>query len=210
MRYIMRTTMLDQEGLGRLYSTSLKARHAPTDTYGYIRKLGESVEAIDPLDAIDYAAIRGPLSEGMLVKVDRMSSAASLEVRSPLLDHVLFEFVETIPSHLKLNGRTTKHIFKKMAVAKDLVPSRIANREKQGFGSPISQWFGGSWKEIAHQLLENSTSVREFFDAQQIAKFLSDPFSNAQILFSLIVFVIWHRTYMEQSQSVPKIVPIKI
>jgi asparagine synthase (glutamine-hydrolysing) len=209
-RYTMRTTMLDQEGLGRLYSKALKAKHPPTETYGYIRRIGAPMEGKDPLDAIDYVAIKGALSEGMLVKVDRMSSAASLEVRSPLLDHALFEFVETIPSHLKMNGRTTKYLFKKMAVSKGLVSSRIANREKQGFGSPISSWFGGSWKEIAGSLLGDSETTREFFDGQHIARMLSDPYTNAQMIFSLIVFVIWHRTYMEQGDGVPRVVPTKI
>ncbi len=209
-RYAMRTTQLDQQGLRRLYSRELVARHPPTDAYGYIRRIGKPMEGKDPLDAIDYVAIKGPLSEGMLVKVDRMSSAASLEVRSPLLDHLLFEIVETIPSRLKMNGRTTKYIFKKMAVSKGLVSSRIANREKQGFGSPISDWFGGTWKEISENILGDSETTRSFFDGQQMAKLLSDPYTNAQLIFSLIVFIIWHRTYIEQGDSVPRIVPIKI
>jgi asparagine synthase (glutamine-hydrolysing) len=210
MRYAMRTTVLDQEGLRRLYSGEMKAAHTPTDTYEFIRRIGEQTKSEDALDAIDYVAIKGPLSEGMLVKVDRMSSAASLEVRSPLMDHVLFEFVETIPSHLKINGRTTKYIFKKMAVAKGLVPSGIAHREKQGFGSPISDWFGGSWKETAEHLLDSSDATRRFFDGRQVSKLLSDPYTNAQALFSLIVFIIWHMTYMEENSGPPRIVPIKI
>ena len=208
-RYAMRTTVLDQEGVKKLYSEGLKSRHRVGDTYRYLRDIGGQMEGTDPVDLIDYVAIRGPLSEGMLVKVDRMSSAASLEVRSPLLDHVLFEFVETIPSRMKLNGRITKYLFKKMAVAKGLVSPRIANREKQGFGSPISKWFGDDWKDLTDQTLDNSRAAREFLDPVYLERLKSDPYSNAQLLFSIMVFVLWHRTYIESPLSVAAKGPVR-
>jgi asparagine synthase (glutamine-hydrolysing) len=82
----------------------------------------------------------------MLVKVDRMSMAASLEVRCPLLDHELAEMVAHWPHEWKLHEGKGKHILLE-AIGGRLPPS-LLNREKMGFGVPLADWFRGTLREF--------------------------------------------------------------
>ena len=89
------------------------------------------------------------LSNDILVKVDRMSMANSLEVRSPLLDHHVLEFVAGIDSSLKLRNGTSKYIFKRMA--EEFVPREIVHRRKHGFGVPVAEWFRTDLRDMPHE-----------------------------------------------------------
>jgi asparagine synthase (glutamine-hydrolysing) len=203
-RYAMRVSLYDSNGLNSLYSKEDVAGHLVSDTYGYMRGLIKEKLGSDPLAAVDYATIKSYLQDDILVKVDRMSMAVSLEVRCPLLDQELANLVGRIPSRLKLRGTTTKYIMKKMVVEKGLLPSSIANRRKQGFGAPIEGWMQKEWREVVAQGLDPLLTGRiRTFDVAEVKKLASDPYVNSNKLFALIVFVIWHRIYMEQ--ATPKI-----
>ena len=77
--------------------------------------------------------------------------AVSLEVRAPLLDHHLMERVASIPSSLKLRGRTGKYIFKK--ALEPVLPADIIYRRKQGFAVPLDRWFRQELRELAHEAI---------------------------------------------------------
>ena len=79
--------------------------------------LAGNVKTNDPLDRLLYTDSKTYLPGDILTKVDRMSMAASLETRAPLLDHKLIEFVTTVPASLKLAGSETKHLLKKIGRA---------------------------------------------------------------------------------------------
>ena len=161
----------------------------------------------DPLDVVDYATVRGYLEEDILVKVDRMSMAVSLEVRCPLLDQELASLVERIPSHMKMRNRETKHIFKKMAVKKGLIPKEIALRSKQGFGAPIESWMKAEWKEMVAQTLDSviTKNYTGLFDAQHVKSLVSKPYVNSNKIFALMTFVMWYRMYVEEERvSAPR------
>ena len=85
----------------------------------------------DLLSRIQYVDIKTYLPDDILAKVDRASMAVSLEVRAPLLDHVLMELAAKIPSSLKLRGRDGKYIFKK--AVESVLPKGVTTRKKQGF-----------------------------------------------------------------------------
>jgi asparagine synthase (glutamine-hydrolysing) len=202
-RYAMRMSMYDREGLSKLYSREALAEHSPVDTYSHIRNLASSSGSADEVSALDYATIHSYLEDDILVKVDRMSMAVSLEVRCPLLDQELATLVGRIPSNLKMRGKTTKYIMKKMVVRKGLLPASIANRRKQGFGAPVESWMQKEWREVVAQGLDPLLSGRiRTIDASEIRKLMSDPYLNSNKLFALIVFVIWHGIYMEQSTPI--------
>jgi asparagine synthase (glutamine-hydrolysing) len=198
-RYTMRVSLHDPVGLRSLYSQSHLKVHEPANTYSYLQNLVKGCPGGDDLDAIDYATIKSYLEEDILVKVDRMSMAVSLEVRCPLLDQELASLVERIPSHLKMNGRDTKYIFKKMVVRKGLIPREIAMRKKQGFGAPIEAWMKGEWKEMVSQVLDPlvTKNYTGLFDADHVRSLAAEPYLNSNKLFSLITFVLWHRMYVD-------------
>src|SRR5258706_16388229 len=91
------------------------------------------------LDKTLYTDLHTYLPGDLLVKADRMTMAASLEGRSPFLDHELVEWAAQVPDHLKIRGRSGKYLLKKV-FAKEL-PEAIKSRRKQGFGTPLSAWF---------------------------------------------------------------------
>jgi len=207
-RFVFRVTLYDKDGIGELYSRDRLATHPPVDASQYLLNLVESAGVgANPLDSVDYATIRSYLEEDILVKVDRMSMANSLEVRCPLLDQEVAMFAGTVPSSMKLKDGTTKYILKKMAIKKGLIPKEIALRKKQGFGAPIEIWLRGEWKEMVHQLIDpdSSRACRDYFDKEAIERLLREPYLNSNKIFAISTFLLWHERYLErESLSVVK------
>ncbi len=152
----------------------------------------------DHLSRLQYLDIKTYLVDDVLVKVDRASMANSLEVRSPLLDHILMEMVARIPSKLKLHGRKGKYILKK--ALEPVLPSRILARPKQGFAVPIARWMRKEIKETTADLLLtpdpmgvlNSQSVRELWDKHQEGfRDFSTP------LWTILMFRLWQDNFLK-------------
>jgi asparagine synthase (glutamine-hydrolysing) len=106
---------------------------------------------LDIVSAMMFTDLQTYLAEDILTKVDRMSMAHALEVRSPFLDHRLVEFACRLPIHFKIKGRTTKRILRD--AAKGIIPDVILKRSKQGFQVPLGEWFKNSLKSWAEQRL---------------------------------------------------------
>ena len=161
----------------------------------------ESISTGDPVDNLLYLDSKTYLPSDILTKVDRMSMAASLEARGPLLDQDLIDFVtQQIPTKFKLKGLETKHVFKK--ALEGLVPNEILYREKQGFGVPINEWINNELRERIHEtLLEKKTLERGYFEPKYI-KLLLEEHTKAQKdhshpLWALWMLELWHRRYID-------------
>ena len=115
----------------------------------------------DRITLLQYLDMRLYLQECILVKVDRASMACSLEVRAPLLDHELVEFVMGLPSRLKLNGFTSKYILKR--AMENILPDEVIQRKKKGFGVPIAKWVKGPLRQLFGDLLSPDRIRREGF-----------------------------------------------
>ncbi|MFT4582917.1 MAG: asparagine synthase (glutamine-hydrolyzing) [Gammaproteobacteria bacterium] len=98
-----------------------------------------------PLSQIQYLDIKTYLPGDILTKVDRASMAHSLEVRVPLLDHLLVDWLGGIPPEMKLNGSEGKYLLKR--AMEPLLPKSILYRPKMGFSVPLAQWFRGPLKQ---------------------------------------------------------------
>jgi asparagine synthase (glutamine-hydrolysing) len=111
------------------------------------------------------------LPDDILTKVDRTSMAVSLEARVPLLDHVLMEYVATIPSDLKLRGETGKYLLKR--VMADSLPSEILGRRKMGFGVPLGTWLRRDLRGMAWDtLLGPAARQRGIFRSTEVERLL--------------------------------------
>jgi len=105
----------------------------------------------DPLSMIQYLDMKTYLPGDILTKVDRASMAHALEVRVPLLDHKLVEWISGLPPDMKLRGSEGKYIFKKSM--EKYLPDDILYRKKQGFAVPLAAWFRGPLRERVQQSL---------------------------------------------------------
>ena len=105
----------------------------------------------DAQSLVQYLDIKTYLPGDILTKVDRASMAHALEVRVPLLDHELVEWIAKLPPDLKLNKKEGKYIFKKGL--EPYLPNDILYRPKMGFGVPLASWFKGPLKEQVRESL---------------------------------------------------------
>lgn len=155
--------------------------------------------AADPLDRIAYLDLKLYLQDDLLPKMDRMSMAASLEVRAPFLDYTFVEFTATIPSSLKLRGMKSKYILKK-ALA-DRLPEEILTKKKIGFDIPLGAWMRNDLKGFVQETLAPERLRRHgYFDEAFIARILKEHFAghhnHRQLLWPLIIFQNWYDRYM--------------
>lgn len=137
------------------------------------------------------------LSEDVLVKVDRMSMANSLEVRSPLLDHEMAEFAASLPVALKVSGNTGKLILKRYA--ERLLTPELINRPKQGFSVPLADWFKGQAADMLRELMDQERElVGQLFRAETISRWLDQhaqgKVNHAERLWSVLMLLQWHRS----------------
>ena len=152
----------------------------------------------DHLGKILYTDIKTYLPGDILVKVDRMSMANSLETRAPLLDYRVVEYAAQIPSALKLHGKEKKYVLKK-AFSK-MLPDDILYRKKMGFSVPLADWLRNEIRPTAEALLLNPDSgLSQYFDRKGIQKLWlthqSGDGQYTQELWSLLAFELWWQQY---------------
>jgi asparagine synthase (glutamine-hydrolysing) len=155
--------------------------------------------ATDPIDRLTYFYCKFYLQDDILTKVDRASMACSLEVRAPFLDYTFVEFANSIPTHLKLRGFTTKYILKK-AMANKLPPD-IVGRGKKGFGIPVAKWFRNELRNfVADTFSETRIRQQGIFNDRAITRLWQEHQSgckdNRKQLWTLFMFQLWFEKYM--------------
>src|SRR5690606_31774382 len=114
-RFARWNAKIKRETRQQLYAAPGLAAHLEQSDRERLSRWYDRHPAATPLARLLYTAMNTDLVDDMLVKVDRMSMACSLEVRSPLLDHQLFEFAATLPDEAKLRGLTTKCLLRQLA-----------------------------------------------------------------------------------------------
>ena len=169
------------------------------------REYAGRVKTNEPLDQLLYIDGKTYLPGDILTKVDRMSMATSLEVRVPLLDHKLIDFVTRVPASLKLAGTETKHLLKR--VARDLIPAEILDRPKQGFGIPLEQWINEQLRDqIRETLRESRTRQRGYVNPDYVDLILDEHHKGRRDhsfpLWALMILELWHRRYVDGSPRV--------
>ena len=182
-----------------LYSSDFRQSLLGYDAHGFIREYFQHVTTGEPLDEQEYVDIKTYLVDDILVKVDRMSMANSLEARVPFLDHRFVEFAATIPSHLRLHKKRTKHILKESL--RDVLPMQIIERGKEGFSIPIKNWVKQELKPMMLDALsERNVKDKGYFDPvfvnRLVQEHLSGRENHSHRLWALMVFHMWHDLYM--------------
>jgi len=160
----------------------------------------------DSLNRIIYTDLKTSLPDDLLAMTDRMSMAASIECRAPLVDYELVELASHMPSSLKVRGFTLKHLLKK-AVAPWL-PPEILQRKKRGFGAPMGAWLRKDLQPLVSDLLsENQICRRGICNWPVIQRLIADHRAEradySDQLFALVVFELWCRTFLDARPNAP-------
>jgi len=148
----------------------------------------------DRQDRLQYLDLKTYLGDFGLVKADRASNLASLEVRTPFLQPQLVEFIFSLPSKFRLKGLTTKYLLKEAAA--DLLPEEIIKRKKKGFGSPIALWINNQLKDLIEEKLNRSRIKKQgLFNPHFVSQLLEEHFgqqrNNRMKIWSLFMFQLW-------------------
>lgn len=164
----------------------------------FLDDLFKKTKRCDPLSRMLYFDTKTWLVDDLLIKADRMSMAASLELRVPFLDHRLVEFTATIPSKYKIRRNDTKYILKK--AMKNILPDAIINRKKMGFPTPLETMFKNElFDYAADMLLSNGTRIRDYFDQKYISCVLDEHHTGRalhhNLIWQLVVLEEWHKQF---------------
>ncbi len=157
----------------------------------------------DSLNRILYADLKTSLPDDLLAMTDRMSMAASIECRAPLVDYELVELMARMPSSFKVRGLTMKYLMKK-AVAPWL-PREILERRKRGFGAPIGAWLRKDLQPMVSELLsEDQIRRRGLFHWPAIQRLISDHGAertdHTDHLFALVMLELWCQIVLDGNE----------
>ena len=179
-----------------LYRSDLREMLSLNMTAGYFSGYFDRVNRFDSLAQQQYVDLKTYLADDILTKVDRMSMAASIEARVPLLDYHIVEFALNLPPHMKLNGSRTKSILRN--AVKSLVPDLVLEKPKQGFSIPMKHWLRTSLKPMMFDLLSrDSLKMHGYFDHQVVSNWIQEHLdgrvNHSHRLWALMVFELWRR-----------------
>jgi asparagine synthase (glutamine-hydrolysing) len=203
LRHFRWMMFLNQKEREELYSKDFRHEMGgikPFHTTSPFEKLYPQLDQFDDINGELYLDLKSYLVDDILVKVDRMSMATSLETRVPLIDHKVVEFAFRIPGHLKLKGMTTKWIFKK--TMERLLPPQNIYRSKEGFSIPIKLWLRNELKELMlHYLCESRIRDAGIFNFDAIKHKIDSHMEGRENyshqLWALLVFEIWREKFLK-------------
>lgn len=169
---------------------------ADNSTAEYIKKLYTLSSSNEPLDQLQQAYCSSWLVEDLLMKADKMSMAASLELRVPFLDHKLVEWAANLPLRHKvgnfMQGYTTKRILRNFALQR--LPKEIIQRPKQGFPVPAYQWLSQDLGQYARQSLQND-KFKCLFNIERLEPVFKDMAAGsmqaAHKVWNLLIISAW-------------------
>lgn len=161
----------------------------------------------DALDRMLRQDLRGGwLADNLLERGDRMSMAASLELRPPFLDHRLVELACRLPTRVKLRGGVGKWVVRELAG--EALPDDIVRRPKSGFIVPLDAWFRGALRDRAYdQLLAPGSIVADLLDRSTVQRILEDHTrgrrDEAVRIWTLMCLETWHATFFGPTRRTP-------
>jgi asparagine synthase (glutamine-hydrolysing) len=187
-----------------LLSPQMRARSNGVDTHEIVKQYLDTIATARP-DS-DYAArmtyleLKLRLPELLLMRVDKLTMATSVEARVPFLDHHLIEYAMGLPRELKVKGKTGKHILKR--ALESILPRDLLYQPKRGFGAPVREWFRGPrGEELIERLMNSPIRARNYFDYDYVAR-LVDEHRREQHdwgfqLWALLNLSLWYERWIE-------------
>lgn len=168
------------------------------DADRWTRRLSERTAGWPLLNRMLYVDTKSWLPDDLLVKADKMTMAASVELRVPLLDHRLLEFAAALPLHHKARGRAQKRVLRQaLATA---VPTAILNRPKAGFPVPYGAWLRNELRDQVHDtLLARDSFCRAYLEPSAVGRLLAEHRAGRRCdkeVFSLLALELWYARFI--------------
>jgi len=188
----------------RLYSDAFKKQLNEYSALQVFERHAARCETDDPLALIQYLDTHTYLVGDINTKVDRASMAHSLEVREPLMDHKLVEWLATLPSTMKIHNGESKYLLKKSMEPK--LPHEVMYRPKMGFAVPLARWFRGPLRQrVVDSLFHGSIAQSGLFNHQVIEQIVDQHVSgtadNSTPIWTLLMFDAFLNNVMNSSVS---------
>jgi asparagine synthase (glutamine-hydrolysing) len=206
--YFHSVSVMADEMRGRLYSNAFKAQLGGYCAAEVFRRHARRAGTDDALALIQYLDLKTYLAGDINTKVDRASMAHSLEVREPLMDHPLVEWLATLPSSLKVRGQEGKHLLKK--AMEPHLPPEVLYRPKMGFAVPLARWFRGPLRQrVRDAILGRDLAETGFFNEKYLAHLFDAHQSGARdysaSLWSLLMFQAFLAGTQSSQDAHPKV-----
>lgn len=193
-RYSSILSLTQPEGLSILLSPGFYSKTAEVD---FIKKF--TANDISSLHRMTRSDLTAYLPGDLLVKVDMATMANGLELRSPMLDVNVVEWGLSLPHKYKIKGLETKHILKD--VARSLVPAKLIDRPKMGFGIPRAEWLRSGMKEMVLETLTDTTATqRGWFNQIEVKKVIETHMTGQDrdnLIWPMLMLELWARTWLD-------------
>jgi len=189
--YLHSVSVLRLDEREALYSSGLKRILAGYRAQEVFKHHAAKANTTDPLALVQYLDYKTWLVGDINTKVDRASMAHSLEVREPLMDHELIEWLATLPSSLKIKGQEGKWLLKK--AFEPSLPNDVLYRPKMGFSVPLAKWLRGPLRERLQQaVLGPQLEATGYFNQEtlqnMVRQHLSGQRDHSAPLWTLLMF----------------------
>jgi len=207
-RYLTYCSYYRPDELPAMLSGDLRAELAGHDPFRRHRAYFERVANEHWLNQLLYVDMKTFLPCLNLTYTDKMSMAASAEVRVPLLDDEVVELASRIPPELKLRRLTRKYIFKRSM--EGVLPKQVIWRPKAGFGAPLRSWLVGDLKPLVDDVLSPSAIARRgLFDPDEVQRLIranaEGVEDNALRLWELLTLELWQQEFVDRPATTPRV-----
>jgi asparagine synthase (glutamine-hydrolysing) len=198
--------VFDEDFKHQLMSSEMSAEVDGLSSYAAVKDHLDHVARLRPdsdfAASMSYLELKLRLPELLLMRVDKMTMATSVEARVPFLDHHLVEYAMSLPVDLKINGMSGKHILKR--ALEKVLPPDLLYRRKRGFGAPVREWFRGAGSEVlSGHIMNSSMRQRELFNYEFIARLLGEHRRGARDwsfhLWALLNVSLWYDRWIDRS-----------
>ncbi len=191
--------VFDETLKASLLSDTLRRRLDGLSSYGvaleHLDRVARERPNSDFLAQMTYLELKVRLPELLLMRVDKMTMATSVEARVPFLDHHLVEFALSLPRSLKVEGKSGKHILKR--ALEEILPPDVLYKQKRGFGAPVEGWFRGpAASALEAHVMSSTLRQRDLFDYNFIARLFDEHRRGARNwgfqLWTLLNLSLWY------------------
>jgi len=201
LQWVGATTAAQKQAL---YTPEFRGSVAGNDAARWLRDVLGAEANLDPVDAVLRADSMLYLPNDLNAKIDIASMANSLEARSPFLDHRLVEFCASLPSSMKLRGRTSKWLLRRLMA--DRLPSPILRRSKMGFGVPVGDWLRGELRPLLDDTVLSQRALgRGYFEPSAVRSLVDEHVSRrvdrTAHLWGLLMLELWFRAFVDAPLS---------